>query len=88
MSMALVLWFVVINGIGYLIMSEDKRRAQNKRRDRIPEKTLFLIAAIGGALGVLIGMYRKRHKTRHASFRLGIPLILFLNAVLYGYLIV
>lgn len=86
--MALVLWFVVINAIGYLIMSEDKRRAQSKRRDRIPEKTLFLIAAIGGALGVLIGMYRKRHKTRHASFRLGIPLLLFLNAVLYGYLIV
>ena len=65
-------------------MSEDKRRARN-RRDRVPERTLFLLAAIGGALGVLIAMYRKRHKTRHLSFRVGIPLLLFVNAVLYAF---
>ena len=40
---------------------------------------------MGGALGVLIAMYRKRHKTRHTSFRIGIPLLLLLNILLYGY---
>ncbi|CAM3011667.1 DUF1294 domain-containing protein [Paenibacillus sediminis] len=65
-------------------MSEDKKRSRFKR-ERVSERTLFLLAAIGGALGVLIAMYRKRHKTRHLSFRLGIPMLLFLNAVLYGY---
>lgn len=65
-------------------MSEDKRRAR-LGRDRVPERTLFLLAAVGGALGAWIAMYRKRHKTRHLSFKLGIPLLLFLNAVLYGY---
>lgn len=84
MSTALWIWFFVINMVGYLVMSEDKKRAQ-KRRDRVPEKTLFLLAAIGGSLGVIIAMYRKRHKTRHVSFRLGIPVLLFINAVLYGY---
>ncbi|MFF2911998.1 DUF1294 domain-containing protein [Paenibacillus sp. NPDC057934] len=79
-----MLWFVVINLIGYVVMSEDKNKAR-KRRDRVPEKTLFLLAAMGGALGVLIAMYRKRHKTRHLSFRIGIPLLLLLNALLYSY---
>jgi uncharacterized membrane protein YsdA (DUF1294 family) len=79
-----MLWFVVINIIGYVVMSEDKKKAR-KRRDRVPEKTLFLLAAMGGALGVLIAMYRKRHKTRHLSFRIGIPLLLLLNALLYSY---
>ncbi|GIO63932.1 uncharacterized membrane protein YsdA (DUF1294 family) [Paenibacillus sp. VMFN-D1] len=79
-----MIWFIFINAVGYLIMSEDKRRARN-RRDRVPERTLFLLAAIGGALGVLIAMYRKRHKTRHLSFRVGIPLLLFVNAVLYAF---
>lgn len=65
-------------------MSEDKRRAR-LGRDRVPERTLFLLAAVGGALGAWIAMYRKRHKTRHLSFKIGIPLLLFLNAVLYGY---
>ncbi|MNY71835.1 hypothetical protein D3C86_2102660 [compost metagenome] len=65
-------------------MSEDKNKAR-KRRERVPEKTLFLLAAMGGALGVLIAMYRKRHKTRHMSFRIGIPLLLLLNIFLYSY---
>ncbi|MGF7047572.1 uncharacterized membrane protein YsdA (DUF1294 family) [Paenibacillus sp. DS2015] len=84
MRTALWIWFIFINMVGYLVMSEDKKRAQ-RRRDRVPEKTLFLLAAMGGSLGVLIAMYRKRHKTRHLSFRFGIPALLFVNAVLYGY---
>ncbi|MDQ0195788.1 DUF1294 domain-containing protein [Paenibacillus wynnii] len=77
-------WFVVINIIGYVVMSEDKNKAR-KRRQRVPEKTLFLLAGMGGALGVLIAMYRKRHKTRHTSFRIGVPLLLLLNILLYSY---
>ncbi|MFB5269760.1 DUF1294 domain-containing protein [Paenibacillus enshidis] len=84
MHAALLIWLFVINCIAYIVMSDDKNRARRKR-DRIPEKTLFLLALIGGALGILVGMYRKRHKTKHASFKYGIPLLLFLNALLYGY---
>jgi len=84
MVKVIMLWFVVINIIGYVVMSEDKNKAR-KRRERVPEKTLFLLAAMGGALGVLIAMYRKRHKTRHMSFRIGIPLLLLLNIFLYSY---
>ncbi|WP_379136598.1 DUF1294 domain-containing protein [Paenibacillus sp. sgz500958] len=84
MIQALMIWFVVINLIGYVVMSEDKAKAR-KRRQRVPEKTLFLLAAMGGALGVLTAMYRKRHKTKHLSFRIGIPLLLLLNILLYSY---
>ncbi|HEY4430804.1 hypothetical protein CA600_29230 [Paenibacillus sp. VTT E-133280] len=84
MVKVIMLWFVVINIIGYVVMSEDKNKAR-KRRERVPEKTLFLLAAMGGALGVLIAMYRKRHKTRHMSFRIGIPFLLLLNIFLYSY---
>ncbi|KAA2301396.1 DUF1294 domain-containing protein, partial [Clostridioides difficile] len=50
MQTGLILWFLFINVVGYLVMSDDKRRAQ-QRRDRTPERTLFLLAFIGGALG-------------------------------------
>lgn len=85
MRTALGVWFIFINAVSYLVMSEDKRRSRHGR-DRVPEKTLFLLAAAGGALGVWAAMYRKRHKTRHLSFKLGVPLLLFLNAVMFGYL--
>ncbi|KWX85731.1 hypothetical protein AMQ83_23005 [Paenibacillus riograndensis] len=84
MVQVVLLWFALINIIGYVVMSEDKNKAR-KRRDRVPEKTLFLLAFMGGALCVLIAMYHKRHKTRHTSFVIGIPLLLLLNILLYGY---
>lgn len=84
MRTGIMVWFVFINLVAYIVMSDDKRRAR-QRKERVPEKTLFLLAAIGGALGVLVAMNTKRHKTKHASFRIGIPLLLLLNAVLYGY---
>ena len=52
------------------------------RRWRIPEKTLFLTAALGGSPGVWVGMYLFRHKTKHVSFVLGIPLILIVQTAL------
>lgn len=84
MRMGPLVWLIFINVVAYLVMSDDKRRAR-QRKERTPEKTLFLLAFIGGALGILIAMNTKRHKTKHMSFRIGIPLLLLLNAVLYGY---
>ena len=74
-------YLLVINLDGLILMGVDKSRARRGRR-RIPEATLFLVAALGGSVGVLIGMYAFRHKTQHDSFPIGIPLILFFEAVL------
>ncbi|WP_334074960.1 MULTISPECIES: DUF1294 domain-containing protein [Paenibacillus] len=84
MRTGLLVWLLFINAVAYIVMSDDKRRAR-QRKERIPERTLFLLAAIGGAPGVLLAMQLKRHKTKHMSFRVGIPLLLVLNAALYGY---
>ena len=72
---------LVINLEGFALMGIDKSRARRGRR-RIAEATLFIVAALGGSLGVLCGMYAFRHKTLHTSFTVGIPLLLFFQAVL------
>ena len=41
----IIMYFVVINIIGFLIMYIDKQKAK-KGKWRIPEKTLFIITAI------------------------------------------
>lgn len=68
-------YLLLINAVGFGIMLYDKYLAKNNLW-RIPEKTLFGIAAFGGSVGCLLGMYTVRHKTRHKSFTLGIPAIL------------
>lgn len=62
-------------------MLADKHKAK-KNLWRIPEATLMTVAAIGGSIGSLIGMYTVRHKTKHLKFTRGIPLILAMQVVL------
>lgn len=61
-------------------MLEDKRRAR-KKHWRISEATLLGVAALGGSIGCLIGMYTVRHKTLRPKFTIGIPLILAAQTV-------
>lgn len=74
-------YLLLINAVGFLFMLIDKRKAK-KDAWRIPEATLMGIAAIGGSLGSLIGMYQFRHKTKHKKFTIGIPTLLILHTAL------
>ncbi len=62
-------------------MNADKKRAQ-RNEWRIKEQTLWTIAIIGGALGATIGMSLYRHKTKHASFRFGLPALVVVHLAL------
>ncbi|GAC44078.1 DUF1294 domain-containing protein [Paenibacillus popilliae] len=84
-TMLVFLYLLAVNIAGYQMMAVDKRRAIRHRR-RIPERRLFLAAWLGGALGVLSGMYNQRHKTQHVSFTAGIPFILIVNIVVFGFI--
>lgn len=76
------IYMVIMSIIGFVIMGIDKKKAI-KRGWRIPERTLLLIAFIGGALGSFIGMHFFRHKTKHIKFVVLLPLALLLNILLW-----
>jgi len=82
-----LIYLIVINLIGYFIMYADKQRAI-QRKYRIPEKNLWVIALIGGAVGTTLGMNRFRHKTKHAAFRIGFPILAMLQVILFLWIIV
>ena len=81
MTKLILLYLLIVNALGFLLMLVDKRKAQ-KNLWRIPEATLFLMAAIGGSIGSIAGMYKFRHKTRHWYFVLGMPAILIAQLAL------
>lgn len=74
----LLLYLFLINALGLLLMLADKAKAR-KKLWRIPERTLMTVAALGGSLGCLIGMYTARHKTQHWKFVVGVPTLLMLQ---------
>ncbi|CAN2249617.1 DUF1294 domain-containing protein [Bacillus vallismortis] len=81
--MGIAVYLVLINLCGFWVMGADKRRAR-QHKWRISEDSLWLIAIVFGALGVWLGMQTFRHKTKHASFKYGVPLLLVIEAILIG----
>ena len=77
----IIIYTIIINIIGFFSMLIDKRRAI-KNKWRIPEKTLFIIAIIGGSVGSIAGMRLFRHKTKHWYFAYGMPAILLIQIVI------
>ena len=71
------LWLLIINVLALLAYGLDKLLAKLKehapKTRRIPEKTLLLLAALGGGIGAWLGMELFRHKTQHRSFRICVP---------------
>lgn len=78
-------YLIFMNLFSFFLMGLDKWKARRKKW-RIPEKTLFLFAFLGGSLGSLAGMQVFRHKTRHTSFRIGMPCILIFHILLAAFL--
>ena len=74
----ILIYLLIVNAAGFLLMTVDKYRAR-KNLWRIPEATLMTVALIGCSIGSLMGMYTVRHKTKHLKFTLGIPAILVLQ---------
>ncbi|OIJ12586.1 hypothetical protein BKP37_13060 [Anaerobacillus alkalilacustris] len=65
-------------------MFVDKQKAI-KGQWRISERKFFLLAIIGGSVGIMLGMRTFRHKTKHNSFRIGMPVIMIIQIVLMSY---
>lgn len=80
------LYLLLVNLTAFAVMGADKRRAR-RGAWRISEKTLFLPAVLGGALGGVLGMWVFRHKTRHWYFRWGFSLLLALQLLALGWLV-
>ena len=80
----LLIYLGIINLVGFFSMFLDKQKAK-RGKWRIPEKTLFLLAIIGGSLGTTLGMHVFRHKTKHWYFKFGMPMILIVQIVLIIY---
>ena len=76
-------YIAVVSLCSVIVCIYDKKIS--KRGDvklRIPEKSLFIWSAVGGSVAMYITMHLIRHKTKHTSFMVGIPVIIILQAAL------
>ena len=76
------IYLFIVSAAAVLFTVYDKWHARKKRR-RVPESSLFLLALLGGSAAMYLTMLVIHHKTKHKRFMLGLPAILILQLALY-----
>lgn len=80
-----VAWLVAVSVTAFAVTLWDKSRAR-RRRWRVPERTLWLVAVLGGATMMYLAMLMCSHKTLHRRFMVGLPLLMVAQ-IAVGYLL-
>jgi uncharacterized membrane protein YsdA (DUF1294 family) len=79
----ILIYIAVISLISVIVCIYDKAISKKNRVElRIPEKTLLILSALGGSVAMYLTMQMVRHKTKHAKFMIGIPVIIVLQIAL------
>lgn len=85
--MRILMWYlIIVNIVTWIVYGLDKWKAKAGKW-RIPERTLLLLALIGGSAGALAGMMMFRHKTRKARFVAGVPVMFVAHCVIVAVLV-
>ena len=76
-----LVFYAIMTVITFILYGADKAKAR-KGKWRIPEKTLLLFSACFGGLGAFLGMKIFRHKTKHTSFKVLVPVFMIIQFIL------
>jgi uncharacterized membrane protein YsdA (DUF1294 family) len=76
-----LVFYAIMTVVTFILYGADKAKAK-KGKWRIPEKTLLLFAACFGGLGAFLGMKIFRHKTKHTSFKVLVPVFMIIQFIL------
>lgn len=80
-------WLALISLVTAAVTVADKLKAK-KGSFRIPEKSLIILALLGGSVAEYFTMRLIRHKTLHKKFMIGLPLIIVFQLVLIALVLI
>lgn len=81
-----MIYLLAVNLVTFCAYGIDKRKAR-RGKWRMKERTLIGLAILGGSIGAFLGMQLFHHKTRRRKFTIGIPVIFFLQAAVWFYMV-
>ncbi len=75
------IYMLFMNILTFVLYGADKKKAVS-RQWRIPEVVLLGMSLLGGCVGAFLAMQIFHHKTRHARFAMGVPIMILLHGCL------
>lgn len=83
----LLIYLGIMSVISVIVCCYDKVISKRNRVSlRVPERTLLLLSALGGAVAMYLCMLIIRHKTLHKKFMVGLPLIILAHIAILVFL--
>lgn len=82
----LIGYLAALNIVAFFMYGLDKAKAGIAGARRISERSLLIVALIGGSLGALAGMKVFRHKTKKLAFQAPLAIILGLQIFLVWFI--
>lgn len=76
-----VVYLIIINLLSFASLRSDKKRG-NFSRYKIGTRTFYILALLGGSIGILIGMGYYRCFLDKPLLRYGVPGILVLQVII------
>ena len=73
-----LVYLAIISAVAVMATLADKSAAKRGSR-RVKEQTLLFVSVLGGSVAMLVTMRGTRHKTKHAKFMVGIPVIIVIQ---------
>ncbi|MGI6167717.1 MAG: DUF1294 domain-containing protein [Eubacteriales bacterium] len=73
------IYLFVVSLIAVIFTCYDKIASKKLPGRRVPEAMLLFISLLGGSAAMYVTMRAIRHKTQHAKFMIGIPVIMLLQ---------
>lgn len=77
------IYFIIISAVTVAATIYDKTASKVLTQKRVPEKTLLILAFLGGAIAEYMTMTIIRHKTKKNIFMNGLPLIFLLHSIIF-----
>lgn len=78
LSIFILMTYVVMSIVTFMVYGVDKYTAA-RRRSRTPERTLHLLALLGGWPGAVLAQTMFRHKTKKGTFMKSFKRICMIN---------
>ena len=86
MSNYIAIYLAAISLLAVILTVHDKNAAR-RHKWRARESSLLLVAVLGGSVAMLLTMLLIRHKTKHAKFMVGLPVMIVLQIALVAALL-
>lgn len=83
----IIVYYISINVYSFLLLRSQKKAEEEGDCNKIRDGNLFITALLGGALGIYIGMFVLKFRTRSLFLMVFMPVILVCNLffIIIGY---